>query len=1041
MKTPTIAAPDHSTPTAPWCRGWLLLLALGSLLAPRASALSTLPFYEPFATNYTDGGNLGTSANGSSTVWDAGASAGPGLVVSNLAVLNYSGLATSNGSRGLVMSSTGTARNRGASFTSQSLTNSNPTVYFSFLLNIQTAPTAGNTRSLAYLRADASSGTPHFGIWMNSSSQLLIGKNTTSPTATTAALSAGTHLIVARYKFVNGSGNDIGDIWIDPGSLGEIEANVPGFTLSVTNGSDQGTIASLILSCPGNSSGGIAFLDELRVGLTWLDVTPTGGPAPVGTKLNFATQPTDTQTGGTISPVVVQIQNNSGQNAASNNVPITLTLSSGTGTLSGTTTQNTDASGKATFTGLSLNQAGAKQLTAAASGIGTGLTGTNSASFNITNAFIGSVLVFPAPPANTLAGQTITPAVTVQIQDGAGHNVSSNNVPVTLALTTGSGTLSGTTTQSTDASGKATFNDLNIDLTGTKELTASADGIGTGLASGNSGNFIITSPAVPTRLGFATPPPALAGLLETFTPQPVIVVLDQFDLPISNATDTVTVSANTGTLLGTATATANGINGRATFTDLRMSNQVTVTLTFTAAGLFPTNATVIVGPGTAVQLLFTTQPGGTITNNGTPFPQQPVIKTADRYGNLSTFNLPASLPVTLTNVSGVGTLSGTLTADLGSGALNGIWSPTGIAYTSGAGTQILAAVADWSSLGKAVLKNRWSFNGSLNDFYGGALGSYLGGEAGYTNTGGNTLLRLTGGSRYVDLGAGLVSSLSNLTVEVWATRRQSGSTINNQRYFECGGLNPNDPSTLTYFSVGPKLGIGTGGNCDAANRQGQGAGGWATTNAPVTDAMPTNSSSYFSAGNWDVLAQDAYLYQSVRFDPQNLAINCTSNLVPNCYSRVPTDAWPLSAINDTNCYVGRLIFDSPVSHFTQMDMDEIRIWEGQLDDAALTNHSAAGSAQVLVRNAASISFNLAGVLAAGRPTITNAMVVGLNFIASGTGGVASASYYVRTSPNAVGPLSSWGYLQTNNFDASGNFTFSTPYSSAESKKFFVIQIP
>ena len=197
MKAQSTATPrsDKTAPAARLRGGivFLFALAIGSVIVPRASALSALPFYEPFATNYTDGGNLGTSANGSSTVWDAGASAGAGLVVSNLAALSFSGLATSNGSRGLVMSSTGTARNRGASFTSQALGAGNPTVYFSFLLNIQTAPTVGTTRSLAYLRADTSSGTPHFGVWMNSSSQLLIGKNTTSPTAATSALSAGTH--------------------------------------------------------------------------------------------------------------------------------------------------------------------------------------------------------------------------------------------------------------------------------------------------------------------------------------------------------------------------------------------------------------------------------------------------------------------------------------------------------------------------------------------------------------------------------------------------------------------------------------------------------------------------------------------------------------------------------------------------------------------------------------------------------------------------------------------------------------------------------
>jgi len=45
---------------------------------------------------------------------------------------------------------------------------------------------------------------------------------------------------------------------------------------------------------------------------------------------------------------------------------------------------------------------------------------------------------------------------------------------VNITLTTGSGTLSGTTVRMTDSSGLATFDDLNINLVGTKKLTAPA---------------------------------------------------------------------------------------------------------------------------------------------------------------------------------------------------------------------------------------------------------------------------------------------------------------------------------------------------------------------------------------------------------------------------------------------------------------------------------------------------------------------------------------------------------------------------------------
>jgi pectate lyase len=84
--------------------------------------------------------------------------------------------------------------------------------------------------------------------------------------------------------------------------------------------------------------------------------------------------------------VVVQIQDDNDVSVSSNNVPITLTLSAGTGAIGGTTTRNTDSTGKATFNNLTFTIAGAgKQLTAAASGIGSGLAGTNSTTFTITS--------------------------------------------------------------------------------------------------------------------------------------------------------------------------------------------------------------------------------------------------------------------------------------------------------------------------------------------------------------------------------------------------------------------------------------------------------------------------------------------------------------------------------------------------------------------------------------------------------------------------------------------------------------------------------
>src|SRR5207248_2870335 len=151
-------------------------------------------------------------------------------------------------------------------------------------------------------------------------------------------------------------------------------------------------------------------------------------------------------------------------------------------TLSGTTLQTTDASGVATFSNLSINLTGSKNLTASS-----GAVSVLSSAFTITAAAV-STLTFGQPPTDATAGALISPAVTVLAKDSLGNNVPS--VSVVMPLGPGStGTLSGTTTQSTDASGVATFGNLSINLAGSKTLKATS-----GAVSVVSGAFTI-SPA------------------------------------------------------------------------------------------------------------------------------------------------------------------------------------------------------------------------------------------------------------------------------------------------------------------------------------------------------------------------------------------------------------------------------------------------------------------------------------------------------------------------------------------------------------------
>jgi hypothetical protein len=126
-------------------------------------------------------------------------------------------------------------------------------------------------------------------------------------------------------------------------------------------------------------------------------------------KLAFTTQPASgkliTQI---LAPVVVQVEDPGGNPLPTNGVPITVNLNSGLGVLSGTLTQSTDASGKASFADLSINIIGAKSLRATSPG----LTATVSAGFQIVpligETLSGSGLLLQLNGTNSLGTTTIS---------------------------------------------------------------------------------------------------------------------------------------------------------------------------------------------------------------------------------------------------------------------------------------------------------------------------------------------------------------------------------------------------------------------------------------------------------------------------------------------------------------------------------------------------------------------------------------------------------------------------------------------------------
>jgi hypothetical protein len=378
-------------------------------------------------------------------------------------------------------------------------------------------------------------------------------------------------------------------------------------------------------------------------------------PTPVATSLQFVQQPTNTVAGAAFSPAVtVQIldQFNHVLTTSNANVSLALGFNPGGSTLGGTLTVAA-VNGIATFSNVFLNRVGNGYTLTASSG---GLTGDTSSLFNITPA-AASGLRFVQQPAQTLAGQVISPPVTVRIVDAFGNFVPTANNSVTVAIgnNPGGGTLGGTTTV-TAVNGVATFNNLTVDRSGFGyTLTAASNGL-TGTASNP---FNIT--AVPVALRFLQQPSTtVAGLV--ISPAVKVQIVDAFGTVVltSSANVTLALGANPGgaTLSGTLTVAA--VNGVATFTNLSLNRTGTgYTLTASSGSLTgATSNTFDITPAVASHLRFDVQP--TNAAAGAPLSPAVTVQILDTLGNVVTTS-SANVTVSLGFNPGGSTLGGTLT--------------------------------------------------------------------------------------------------------------------------------------------------------------------------------------------------------------------------------------------------------------------------------------------------------------------------------------------------------------------------------------------
>ncbi len=242
--------------------------------------------------------------------------------------------------------------------------------------------------------------------------------------------------------------------------------------------------------------------------------------------------------------------------------------------------------------------------------------------------------------------------------------------------------------------------------------------------------------------------------------------------------------------------------------------------------------------------------------------------------------------------------------------------------TAGSSVTISAAVAP-------VLKNRYSFTADASDSVGGANGTL---QAGATISGGKVGLTGTANS-FVSLPGGLLTGMSNVTIETWVT--YTNSSPGNGRLWEFGyaGL-------TNWFGFSPRSGGGNTLIRYAATYTNAGASG-----GTLGEITYTGRGTFLGAGSgttnlhYVVVVNDtdgkAAMYVNGSLYDEVLDWRAKDHAI-----FVPLD---LTKITNAESYIGHTVQTNgtPVANYIG-NVDEFRIWNGAMNAAQVAASYQAG---------------------------------------------------------------------------------------------------
>ncbi len=311
-------------------------------------------------------------------------------------------------------------------------------------------------------------------------------------------------------------------------------------------------------------AGTTTYTDYDSINVYYKGVLVWGIPPPGATdpeSITITQQPSNGTAGSALSPSPTVLLKDGLDNPVPG-IDVTVTVNQNSFTGGSTTIVTTDASGLAVFDNLVLENADTGyELTFDPDA--PLLSNVISNSFDIDPDSPVGMSVSAQPAASTTAGATIS-ATSVTMTDAYGNPTPGENVTITLNQNSFA---SGTLTQSTNASGIATFSNLVI-TTAATGYQITFDATAAGVGNVNSNTFAITASAA-TSIVITQQP--LESVVSGFVEGPPSVLLtDTFGNPVPSAN--VTVSENGGYTFDGGTLTkATNASGIAIFDDLSIT--------------------------------------------------------------------------------------------------------------------------------------------------------------------------------------------------------------------------------------------------------------------------------------------------------------------------------------------------------------------------------------------------------------------------------------------------------------------------------------